>query len=31
MNANEPLMSLRDVAVIATAEAMMKGAMVPAG
>jgi len=31
MNANEPLKRLRDVAVIATAEAMMNGAMVPVG
>jgi len=31
MNANEPLMRLRDVAVIAMAEAMMNGTMVPVG
>jgi hypothetical protein len=31
MNANEPLMRLRDVAVIGTAETMMNGAMVPVG
>ncbi len=31
MNANEPLMRLRDIAVIGTAKTMMKGAMVPVG
>ncbi len=31
MNANEPLTRLRDIAVIATAEAMMNGTLVPVG
>jgi len=31
MNASEPLMRLRDVVVIATAEAMMSGTLVPVG
>jgi hypothetical protein len=31
MNVNEPLMRLRDVAVIGTAETMMNGALVPVG
>jgi len=31
MNANEPLTRLRDVVVIAMAEAMMNGTMVPVG
>jgi hypothetical protein len=31
MNANEPLMRLRDVAVIETAKTMMNGAIVPVG